>query len=486
MRQHLHKARTQRDVIHFLDRRVNFERTPIDAPVSQSFRLKPMRRLLTLIGRPQDRYDIVHVAGTKGKGSTSAMIASMVSKAGYCTGLYTSPHVHSLEERIVVDGHPITEEELVAVWNRVSPAVAEIDSDLNNKGHSLTWFEIVTAMAFDHFSNRHVTLAVLETGLGGRLDATNISQPLVSVITSISIDHTAQLGRTISRIAYEKAGIIKRGIPVISGVIESAAQRVIRATATRRGSSLRELGRDFLGTFVPVCSATGLHAGRLTYEQKRIPNSRFTKKHTSTARTKKIQPVQRVPPSMKLGMPGRHQATNAAIAVAAVGVLMENEYRISAKAIVEGLASVRLPARIEVVLNHPLTVVDAAHNVASIESLLETLRDVLNEKQNRILVFSSSTDKEIEEMLERLMPHFDAVIFTRYRSNKRAASLVRLIECGKALGGAKILQASSSRAAVDRAIAMAGKKGFVCVAGSFFLAAEVRQHLHTNLSFVGC
>ena len=110
MRQHLHKARTQRDVIHFLDRRVNFERTPIDAPVSQSFRLKPMRRLLTLIGRPQDRYDIVHVAGTKGKGSTSAMIASMVSKAGYCTGLYTSPHVHSLEERIVVDGHPITEE----------------------------------------------------------------------------------------------------------------------------------------------------------------------------------------------------------------------------------------------------------------------------------------------------------------------------------------------------------------------------------------
>jgi dihydrofolate synthase/folylpolyglutamate synthase len=360
--------------IAWLDRRLNFERTPPGAAAPAPFGLARMRRLLAAVGKPHERLPIVHVAGTKGKGSTVAMLASILEDAGHRVGRYMSPHVHALEERICVAGRPIAAADLVAAFAEVIPAVERLDATAARRGgRGPTWFEVVTAVALVHFVRAGVEIAVLETGLGGRLDATNVSRPLVSVITSISLDHMAVLGPTISRIAGEKAGIIKRSVPVVSGATHPAARRVIAATAARRRARLLQLGRDF--SFVHVADAPH---GDDTVE---------------------IAAPDSAPQRYRLGMTGRHQAENAALAVVAARQLAARGWRVTERAIASGLARTTLPARIERVATHPLTVVDAAHNVASMRALLATLAPALDRHRPRVLVFAASADKQLEEML---------------------------------------------------------------------------------------
>ena len=223
--------------IAWLDRRINFERTP-PGGTAAAFGLARMRRLLAAVGAPHERLPVVHVAGTKGKGSTVAMLASILEDAGHLVGRYMSPHVHALEERICVAGRPIAAADLVAAFDAVIPAVERLDAAAARRGgRGPTWFEVVTAVALVHFVRAGVEIAVLETGLGGRLDATNVSRPVVSVITSISLDHMAVLGPTIGRIAGEKSGIIKRGVPVVSGATHPAARRVVAATTANAAFS---------------------------------------------------------------------------------------------------------------------------------------------------------------------------------------------------------------------------------------------------------
>lgn len=454
---------TRAKALAWLDRRVNYERG-LPARQQGSFGLARMRRLLAAIGSPQAQFPVVHVAGTKGKGSTVAMIAAILDAAGHRVGCYLSPHVHAIEERISINGRPIASTALVEAFAAVIPAVDAMDRAAAQRGgRGPTWFEVMTAVAMLHFARERVDLAVLETGLGGRLDATNVSKPVLSVITSISLDHMALLGNTIGKIAGEKAGIIKRGVPVISGATAPAARRVIAATTARRRAPLFQLGRDFQATHV----ASGGAGSNLFGEHAVVVDlpAEFRPRGDSTA------PAS--PASYAVGMPGMHQAANAALAVVAAKKLDALGFRVPERAIAAGLKGTALPARVQLLSRKPLVVVDAAHNVASMQALLDTLAGPLDAFAPRVLVFAASADKQLEEMLAVAADRFDHVVVTRYATNPRAAPVERLIAACRAAGLPPAAAAASPKEAVKLARQAAGKGGLVCVAGSFFLAAEI-------------
>ena len=249
---------TRDQALAWLDGRINFERVVPTAAKGGGFSLGTMRRLLKTLGNPERQFRVVHVAGTKGKGSTVAMLAGVLGAAGHRVGRYLSPHVHAIEERISVGGEPIGGVEFVRAFATVMPAVDALDAAARRAGRrGPTWFEVLTAVAFVHFARSGLDLAVIETGLGGRLDATNVSRPVLSIITSIGRDHMRLLGSTITAIATEKAGIIKRGCPVISGAAHPDAAAVIAAVAARRRATLLQVGRDF----EPLCVAEPLRRG---------------------------------------------------------------------------------------------------------------------------------------------------------------------------------------------------------------------------------
>jgi len=456
---------TRTAALAWLDRRLNFERAMPATAAPGTFGLARVRRLLAAVGNPHHRFPVVHVAGTKGKGSTVAMLAEVLRAAGYRVGRYMSPHVDRLEERICVGGRPIPAAALVRAFAEVMPAVERMDRAASRRGAACpTWFEVLTVVAFVHFARSRVDLAVLETGLGGRLDATNVSRPVLSIITSISLDHMHLLGPTVGRIAREKAGIIKRGCPVISAATHPAARRVIAATAAARRAPLCEQGRDFEATYrLPAADADPLCPGSVLVRETGEPL------RAGDAPRETLLP---------LGMPGPHQAVNAALVVMAVRSLVARGVcRVGDRAVAHGLRSVRLPARIETIASDPLVILDAAHNVASMESLVETLGQVGRSCRPTVLVFAASSDKQIDQMLAVTRGRFDHVVVTRYATNPRAATVPRLVEACRRAGLPAPQVATAPAEALRLARTLATPRGLVCVAGSFFLAAEIRDGL---------
>jgi dihydrofolate synthase/folylpolyglutamate synthase len=441
-------------LLAWLDARQDYERTPPRSSRA-AFGLGRMRQLLKLLGNPQQAIPVAHVAGTKGKGSSVAMLAGILEAAGHRTGRYMSPHIHRVEERIAVNGMPITTVDLATACGVVQPAVERLDRLADRRGvRRVTWFEVMTAVAFVHFARSNVDIAVLETGLGGRLDATNVCRPVVTVITSISLDHMKLLGRTVGRITAEKAGIIKRGCPVISGAVQPSARRVIAATAHRRRARLFQLGRDFQGALLPVVGGAAGRSTVLVTPPATLPGPESVR--------------------AELRMPGRHQADNAALAVVAALVLDTKGFSIPAAALSRGLAATMLPARIETIGQAPLVIVDAAHNEASMQSLIETLAGPLGHHRPRVLLFAASRDKQLGEMLATARGWFDHVILTRYRINPRAAEIEPLAMACRSAGLPTPEVAESAATAFRRAERLAGRRGIVVAAGSFFLAAEIR------------
>ncbi|MFM7034159.1 MAG: bifunctional folylpolyglutamate synthase/dihydrofolate synthase [Planctomycetia bacterium] len=452
---------TRGRALEWLDRRINFERVVPTAARGGGFHLGTMRRLLATVGSPEKQFRVVHVAGTKGKGSTVAMLAAVLGAAGHRVGRYLSPHVHAIEERISVGGRPISSRDLVRAFEVVIPAVELLDESAARAGRrGPTWFEVLTAVAFVHFARSGIDLAVIETGLGGRLDATNVSRPVLSIITSIGLDHMRLLGDTITAIAGEKAGIIKRGCPVISGAGSAAADRVIAATAARRRAPLLQLGRDF------------------EYREAVAPSPRGTAfdRHAvgivSRTQAMPLPPTDAAEPYV-IGMPGMHQVSNASLVVVAARMLDRMGWPISDAAVEAGIRETVLPARIEVRSRRPLMVVDAAHNVDSMAALMKTIGAMAGRRRPRVLVFAASGDKQIEEMLATARGTFEHLVLTRYFTNPRAASLDRLVAAAKGTGMRKLQTAKTPREAVRLARSLAGRDGLICVAGSFFLAAEV-------------
>lgn len=456
------RPRRAGDWLAWLDARPNFERRPAGAPGKpHAFGLAGMRRLLAAVGDPHRQIPVVHVAGTKGKGSTVAMIAAILRAAGLRVGSYLSPHVLRVEERICIDSRPIPAAELARSLAVIGPAAERLDALADRDGSPRpTWFEIMTAVAFDHFVRRSVDIAVIETGLGGRLDATNVCRPLVSVITPVSLDHTAILGPTVALIAGEKAGIVKRGRPVVCGARDPAARAVIEAVARKRRARLFLVDRDFTAAHLPPEAPAALGGGTLVYG-------------APAGARGGPRPPERYP----LAMTGAHQADNAAMAVTAVRVLGDLGYTIPRRAVARGLAVARLPARIECVGRRPLVVVDAAHNAASMQALVESLGAAIAAIRASgapaVLLFAASNDKAVEEMLAAVRGRFDRVILTQAARSLRATPTERLAAIAASQGLPVAGAIPDARAAFDRARALAGRDGLVCVAGSFFLAGDV-------------
>ena len=397
------------------------------------FSLDRMFALMDALGEPQNAYPIIHVAGTKGKGSTSALCASALQAAGYKVGLYTSPHLADYCERIQIDASPLAHGQLAALVDEVRPAVARVPK--------LTTFEITTAIGFLAFARAGVDAAVVEVGLGGRLDATNVATPRVSVITSLSMDHTAVLGSTLAKIAGEKAGIIKEGIPVVSSPQKAEALDVLERVARERSASLTLVGRDVKFAFVSS-SLDGQHFI--------IHNSEF-----------------RIT-NYEIPLLGQHQMINAATAYAA---LQASGLAVSDESIQKGFSQVKWPARFEVARREPPVIFDSAHNDDSFARLRETLETYFPGRQV-YLIFGASEDKNIPGMFREMKPKIKKLIATR-------ADHPRALEVEKILGLADQAQvkneaATPVSAALARALELSAKDGSIVLsAGSMFVTAEV-------------
>jgi dihydrofolate synthase/folylpolyglutamate synthase len=425
--------RTYTDALAYLNQFINYERTQPQRYAPETLSLDRVNRLLDRLGRPDRAYRSIHIAGTKGKGSTAAMIESCLRAAGYRTGFYTSPHLHTFRERMRVNNEYISREEFAQLVDELEPHLNAVEG--------VTWFEVVTTLAFMFFARSQIDVAVLEVGLGGRFDATNVVTPLVSVITSLSMDHMNLLGNTIEQIAFEKAGIIKRHVPVVSAPQVPGALDVIRRVARMRGARLIVAQR------VNSLAAKG---SRLEADfNYQTPSS--------------------LGGNSDIPLLGAHQIVNASVAIAALQVTNERGLAINEEAIRQGLATVKWPGRLEVLSHDPLLVVDGAHNGDSAQKLAAALREVFHVDRWTLIV-GISADKDIAAILDGLLPVAERVIVTR-ASNSRAGNVETL--------GAQIADRGfepTLSASVAEAIEIALRdRSPIIITGSLFTVADARE-----------
>jgi dihydrofolate synthase/folylpolyglutamate synthase len=415
---------------------------------SDRFDLERVERLLALIGNPHHTFRAIHVAGTKGKGSTSAMLASIARQAGYRTGLYTSPHLHSFRERMQVDGELISREEVVAGVKQLSRYVSQMQH--------VTTFELITTLAFGWFAAQRCELAVIEVGMGGRLDATNVITPMVSAITSISHDHERYLGHTLADIATEKAGIVKVGVPVVSAPQSTEVQQVITRICEERHSPLTIVGRDWEWAVI----------------QSTANGQQFAAWRSDELSTRSVYTLRLL---------GSHQQANAVTALATVFALSRAGLSLPEHAIQEGLKSVQWPARLEVLSHDPWVVVDGAHNGDSMQHLRRAVEELFPHRK-LILVFGASSDKDLDAMLGEILPLADRVLLTRAH-HPRAADPATLASRAAELG--KPAKTVAIEEALGEALRLANRDDLICATGSLFIAAEFRlawlKHTHQPL-----
>ncbi|MAT13745.1 MAG: bifunctional folylpolyglutamate synthase/dihydrofolate synthase [Planctomyces sp.] len=439
------------EAIQFLFGRINYERASAGSYTSNDLKLGRMVELLARIGNPQERIPAIHIAGTKGKGSTATMIAHVLTDAGYRTGLFTSPHLHRFEERLVVNGMLPTEPQFVELVNQLLPHIVEMDVLPGRMAP--TFFEIATALAWMHFESSRVDYVVLETGLGGRLDTTKLCRPLVTIITCISLDHTHLLGETVEQIAAEKAGILKMEVPLVCGVRDDGARRVIHHIARELKVPIHQLGDDFEVEMASI--RFDRDVGFRGVMQLRTESGETT-------------PLQ-------FSLPGRHQADNAALVYTTCELLRKEGLALDPEHVRSGISRVRCPLRIERVRSEPTVILDAAHNVASISALVDTLECLPDSA--RTVIFAASQDKKAAEMLVELKRGFERIIVTVFQNNPRAVPIEELVPYAEAAGFTEIGIAKSPAEAWEMASADAAPNDLICVGGSFFLAIEVREHL---------
>ena len=419
----------------------DYERMPRSAVV---FDLRRIERLLARLSNPQNAAKSVHIAGTKGKGSTAAMLASILKQSGYRTGLYTSPHLLSIRERIQVDGQQISEDEFARLAGRIEPEVEAVNTsgDLGE----LTTYEILTALAFMYFQERGVACQVLETGLGGRLDATNVVQPEVCVITSISYDHMDVLGDTLAEIAREKAGIIKSGSIVVTAPQIPEAMNVLEDVCRQQEVKLVRVGSD------------------VSWRRKSISPEKQSFQLMGLKGNYNIE----VP------LLGEYQLENAATAITAAETLAGRGAVITAEAITSGIAGVNWPGRLQVLRRKPWVIVDGAHNGDSVQRLVAALRQYFT-FEKAVVIFGASSDKNIAAMVAELKTFPDRVIVTSSH-HPRAVAVEQLVE---EFSRENIIPEVSEdvASAVEKALSLAGPADLVCAAGSLFLVAEVMEYM---------
>ncbi len=395
------------------------------------FGLDPIRSLLGRLNNPQNSYPAVLIAGTNGKGSVAAMTASILSASGYKTGLYTSPDLIEFRERIRIDGEMIGRGEGTICAEQVKAEMSE----------AVSYFEFLTAMAFLHFARRRVDIAVLEIGMGGRLDATNVVHPLLSVITNVSLEHREYLGNTLEEIAREKGGIIKEGGRCLTAASQGRVVGTLEALCRERGARLYRLGREIRTRIHRDGTFSYLGIGR-RLERLVCP------------------------------LAGRHQYANAALALGTVELIGEAGFRVDESMVVDGLGRTRWEGRLEILQHAPTLLVDGAHNPAG----AATLRRALQERFPRrrlILIFGVLDDKDYPAMVRRLFPLADRVILTRPHS-ERALPLDALLPVARRFHK-KVERFANAGDALRFALSRAGKEDLVCVAGSLYLVGEIKK-----------
>ncbi len=433
-----------RQAEEYLNTFVNYEQIPGISYAQAGYSLRHVEELLNRLGNPQMAARTVHIAGTKGKGSVAAMIAQVLSTSGYKTGLYTSPHFHTLRERISIAASSISEAEFAAAMAEVKPFVESMKQDSSLR--QLTYFEALTALAFAYFQKKRVDFQVLEVGLGGRLDATNVvANPAVCVVTAISLDHTQILGNTIGEIAREKAGIIKSGCwAVISPQPEEAAS-VIRDVCREKAAKVVQVGKDV--TWHKISG--DIHVQSLVIE----------------GRTDNYQ--------VSIPLAGDFQLENVATAVAALEVLTSEGFAISTVDIAQGLAQVKWPGRFQIMQDHPTVVIDGAHNVASIRRLVNNVKAYFPHKRV-LLVFGTSCDKDIPGIVNELVSLSPQVIVTR-ASHSRAAPVSTLV-AEFAKRGIEPETSNTVGGAISRILSLAEKTDVIGVTGSLFVVSEALDY----------
>jgi dihydrofolate synthase/folylpolyglutamate synthase len=437
---------TMNAAMRFLMARPDFERQRSVRYGEHTFKLERMQRLVELLGSPHQQIKTVHVAGTNGKGSTVAMIASMLRSAGYAVGTYTSPHLVDIRERIQIDGQQISKTDFVERIREVAKAAEKL-------GEQPTFFEIVTAAAFLHFAQQAVDIAVVEVGLGGRLDSTNVITPLVSVVTGIDLDHTKLLGATKAQIAREKAGIFKQGVPALFFEQEAEVDQVMRDCAQAAGAELRIVNKDieFSSRFC-VAPDIGPHTRVCMY--------------TRTTR------LEHVP----VPLPGEHQAMNCGLALAAIDILKGFGFDVPDDRLTAGLAATRVPGRMELVSQRPRILCDGAHNPAAMGALMRCVGAHVP-YDSMVCVFGCCSDKDVAEMIDKVNLGADKVIFTRAAATPRAADPEDLQKLFQERSGKMSQIARSVPEAIEMAVRGVSREDLVCVTGSFYVVGEALKYL---------
>lgn len=403
-----------------------------------------IQRLLAALENPHRRFNSVHIVGSKGKGSTVAMLGGMLGHSGFKVGAYTSPHVMDVRERITVEGKQITESAFTRLMNQVAAAAKK------PRVGEPTYFEIMTAMAFLYFAEEAVDLAIVETGLGGRYDATNVIKPEVVGITSISYDHIAVLGNTLAAIAEEKAGTIKPGIPVVSSPQQPEVDEVLRRVACENDSPFHMTGKENTFSF-RFESSRGL--GPHTRICLTTPTSRFEHVHAPLA--------------------GDHQALNCALALGVIDLLKTRGFKVDDRQAVEGLVDVRLPGRMEIINDDPRIMVDGAHNAASVKALMHAIGQNIP-YDSMVIIFGCQKDKDITGMLKHIRLGADKVIFTTTGSPRSADPVDLASRFGEM--SHKMFQVADD---LDDALSIAGRAvtrdDLICITGSFYLVGRTKR-----------
>jgi len=403
------------------------------------FGLTQIEKILNAIGNPHREIQAIHVGGTNGKGSTAAMMASILQKEGYRVGLYTSPHLTRFTERIRVNGKEIEEEEVAVLTERMKK---EIESA--GIASPFTFFDFTTAIALYYFNQRLVDLAILEVGLGGRLDSTNVVDPLISLITNVAKDHEEYLGKTITKIAKEKAGIIKKGRPLITAATQPQVLRLFSKTCQEKRSPYFRVGKEF----------RYVRTGDEEFDYEGLDRKLW---------------------NLHLNLKGFHQVVNATTALGAMEVLENLGYRVSTEAMVEGLREVDWPGRLEMVSSSPRVILDGAHNPAGALALKESLEKEF-QYQHLILLVGIMKDKDSRSMLHLLAPLAEHIILTRPHTDRATPPLL----LRKALGenGKRAEIEEDLKKAIDRGLSLTREEDLLCITGSLYTVGEARSYFH--------
>ena len=432
--------------LKWLHAHANHERMRVVQYNNRTFSLERMRRLLTKLDNPDQEIRFVHVAGTKGKGSTCAMLSSVLRECGYTVGLFSSPHLIDLRERITIDGHMISHSDLIDIFKLIATAETTFGNTLP------TFFEILTAAALRYFADQAVDIAILETGLGGRLDSTNVVTPLVCGITRISHDHMNVLGTDLVTIAKEKAGIFKKNVPAVSVSQEPNVGTALEEIADSTGTPLEYTGDQIDFSY-------------------RFEATRDLGPHTRVCITTPTSRWEHLPVPLR----GEHQALNCGLALAMLDKLKDCGFTIRDEQVTSGLAATTLAGRMEKVWDKPQVLVDGAHNAASIQSLIKALGAYIA-YDSLVLIFACGQDKDIDGMLKQVSLGADKVIFTQAKANPRAMEPTDLVSRFTEISGKMTQSAPNLEEALQLAARAVSREDLIVVSGSFYLAGEAKKY----------